>query len=359
MGHVLHFAWAPYEDGDVDAMKRHFGAAGFTRLTHRVPRAVRGKPQRLWRRIQASLGHQSAYTWTVDAWFDPALMPQLADLHRRHSFDAVFVEYVFMSKALEVFPLGVLKIVDTHDRFADRHKKYIAAGTRPEWFSTSVREESKGLARAQAVLAIQDAEAIEFSKHVESQVLTVGHLLDLSVRCKLSQLPRAVFVASGNAINVDAASYFIAGILPILRASIPDFELVLAGDVCLHVPDADGVLKLGRVNSVADAYKQGGVAINPVLMGSGLSIKTMECLALGIALVSTESGSRGLERWRGSAYLSVQDNNAEDMVEAIKAVLADETLKHRLGDEARRAAEEWNQLQISTLNGLLRFHEAR
>jgi glycosyltransferase involved in cell wall biosynthesis len=286
----------------------------------------------------------SAYVSGVDDWYDAGLTPQLEALHAQHGFDAVCVEYVFMSKALQAFPAGVVKILDTHDHFADRHLHYLRAGKQPEWFSTTPEDERCGLSRADVVLAIQDCEAALFASALQGRgrVVTVGHLLDMSQSVLLADAPSAVFVASGNSINVDGANAFIAEVLPLVRAEIADFELWLAGDVCLHVLDAPGVHKLGRVESVAQTYAQGALAVNPVRMGTGLNIKTMECLALGVPLVATASGSRGLENLRGRAFLVVADDGSEAMASEVIRVLRDDRLRASLVHEALNAAHQWN-----------------
>ena len=331
-------------------MMKHFRNA-FTELKYCVPQTVVGFKARLRRRVLRHLGRASAHVWDVDDWYDPGLTPQLAALHAQHGFDAVCVEYVFMSKALEAFPAGVVKILDTHDCFADRHLHYLRAGKQPEWFSTTPEGERTGLVRADVVLAIQDSEAALFASALRGQagVLTVGHLLDMSQSVLLADAPRAVFVASGNSINVDGANVFIEDVLPLVRAEIPDFELWLAGDVCVHAFDASGVRKLGRVNSVAQTYAQGALAVNPVRMGTGLNIKTMECLALGVPLVATASGSRGLENLRGQAFLAVPDDNAAAMAAAVIRLLRDIALRMTLVQGALSAARAWNIKQLETL----------
>jgi glycosyltransferase involved in cell wall biosynthesis len=347
-GHMVHFAWAALESGDRIAMLKHFGE-GFTELLYRAPKS--SLLTRLRRRVQRQLGRASAYVSGVDDWYDAGLTPQLVALHAEYGFDAVCVEYVFMSKALEAFPAGVVKILDTHDRFADRHLHFLRAGKQPEWFSTTPEDERCGLSRADVVLAIQDSEAALFTSALRGQarVLTVGHLLDMSQSVLLAGLPRAVFVASANSINVDGANAFITEVLPLIRAEIADFEFWLAGDVCLLALDAPGVHKLGRVNSVAQTYAQGALAVNPVRMGTGLNIKTMECLALGVPLVATASGSRGLENLRGQAFLAVADDDAAAMAAAVIRVLRDSELRTSLGLGALKAGRDWNQAQLINL----------
>ena len=353
-GHELHFAWAALEDGDRIAMMKHFDGR-FVELMYRTPKTVNGIAARWRRGVLRRMKHASAHVWGVDDWYDSGLTDQLRVLQAQHKFEAVFVEYVFMSKALEIFPAEVVKVIDTHDRFADRHLHYLRAGKQPEWFATTQAGERKGLARADVVVAIQESEARMFAAALagHTRVTTVGHLLDMSQSVLMANVARAIFVASANSINVDAANTFITGALPLIRAEIPDFELWLAGDVCLDALDAPGVHKMGRVDSVAQTYAQGMLAVNPVRMGTGLNIKAMECLALGVPLVATESGSRGLENLRGRAFLAVADNDAAAMAAGVIRVLRDPELRASLVHEALVAAREWNAAQLANLAAAL------
>jgi hypothetical protein len=150
-----------------------------------------------------------AYISDLDDWYDVGLTPQLAALHAQHGFDALFVEYVFLSKALEAFPAGVVKILDTHDRFAGPHLNYLLAGRQPEWFATTPQGEVTG------------------------QALTVGHLLDMSQSVLLAVAPRAVFVTSGNKINVDGVNTFIAAVLTL--AAMAEAMIRLLRDKALRM----------------------------------------------------------------------------------------------------------------------------
>jgi glycosyltransferase involved in cell wall biosynthesis len=354
LGHSVDYAWIPMESGDEAAMSAFFRTR-FHPMPYQAPRAKSGIVPRLLRRLRRLVGSEAAHVWKVDDWYDPAVSDVLRKLHATHCFDVVFVEYVFLSLALDAFPSHVMKVIDTHDRFGDRHLAYLLAGKMPEWFSTTLDEERRGLNRADVVVAIHEGEAAEFTALLgpDVHVATVGHLLDLSTRHSNTYDPRAVFVASGNSINAEAARYVVDEILPLLRDEYPEFELVLAGDVCTVVPDAPGVCKLGRVAKVSDAYAYGGVAINAVRMGTGLNIKTMECLALGVPLVTTESGSRGLEPLRGKAFVCVPNDDPQAMADAVLAFVRDRALAARYAESGRAAAQEWNRRQMSSLESIL------
>jgi glycosyltransferase involved in cell wall biosynthesis len=303
------------------------------------------------------LGNEAAYTWGLDDFYDPALTPQIAALCAREAFDVAFVEYVFMSKAFEAMPPGILKILDTHDRFALRHRTFLEAGLVPQWFSTSVAEENAGFRRADYILAIQEGEAEIFARQLDNseRVIAVGHLLDLQPRITPAAAPSAVFLASSNPINIDAARYFVESVLPLVLREKPDFKFILAGDVGKGFTNAgDSVVCLGHVPAIADAFRAAAVAVNPVRVGTGLSIKMMEALACGAACISSATGSRGLERHRGTAFELVQDDDAAAMAGAVLALLANPQRARQLGDAGFALAEGWNRQQVAGLIKVLK-----
>ncbi|HEY4366344.1 MAG TPA: glycosyltransferase [Steroidobacteraceae bacterium] len=354
LGHEVHFALATValETADLDAMRCQFGAHLHV-LKCRLPYAVTGVLPRLMRRMLRTVGDERAWLWGLDDYYDVQLTPQLAALCERVAYDAVCVEYVFMSKAFEAVPPGVLKILDTHDRFALRHRTFLHAGQIPQWFSTSVAEETAGLCRADYVMAIQDREAEAFSTQLgaaRTRVVTVGHLLDLEVRVAPAAAPSAVFLASDNPINVDAAEYFIERVLPLVLREQPDFSFILAGNVGAKVVGTNpAVRRLGRVASVADAFGAARIAVNPVRLGTGLNIKMLEALACGVACVSSETGGRGFEQYRDQAFATVRDEDPAAMAQTILQLLRDPARVAALGDAGLKLAREWNAQQLTGL----------
>lgn len=356
LGHDLHFAWIPMTNGDEAAMQALFGPGRFHRLKYGRIWARDGLPPRTLRTVRECLSLESAYMWGLDDYFDPTSLPLLRALHARERFEAVCVEYVFMSRAFEVFGPEVFKVLDTHDQFALRHRKFLEAGQVPQWFSTSEAEETRGFLRADHVLAIQDAEAEIFRRQLEGRrpVSTLGHMLELPEIPMQRPDNRAVFLASANPINVDAADYFIEQVLPLILARRPDFRLMLVGDVAGKLKLGNpAVIDMGRVPKVSDAFAAATIAVNPVRMGTGLNIKMVEAFANAMPCVSSASGSRGLEAWRNETYRCVEDNDATAMANEVLRLLNSAQAAAALGASARSWAEQWNVKQVATLAATL------
>ena len=353
LGHEVHFAHIGREVGNREATRMEMGER-----YHEIPCGPGWRETaavwRAYRKIGRILRQEWAYQWGVDDWYDRGCDTYLRSLQREIAFDAVIVVYVFLSKALECFGAETVKLIDTNDVFTDRQRLYLAQGTKPQWFATSAREEAKGLRRADVVIAIRDSERSFFERLSGKRVITVGHTVHVGcarVRSRDRSGPNLLFVASENSINVDGLSWFLREVFPEVRAQVPDVTFLLAGGICDHVPQSEGVEKLGRVPQIADAYAQADVVVNPVQFGTGLNIKSIEALGFGLPLVSTSSGARGLEGEAGRSY--VVADGGEEFARRIIELLRDETRQAKLSETAREFARNWNLDQTSALADVL------
>ncbi len=68
----------------------------------------------------------------------------------------------------------------------------------------------------------------------------------------------------------------------------------MAGRICEWLPDTPHVTKLGFVGDLKNVFEAAPLAINPVLLGSGINIKLLEAMAAALPTVSTVTGARGL-----------------------------------------------------------------
>ncbi|MGH7999973.1 MAG: glycosyltransferase family 4 protein, partial [Brasilonema sp.] len=100
--------------------------------------------------------------------------------------------------------------------------------------------------------------------------------------------------------NVAGIVWFITQVLPIIRRSaLPTVKVLIAGSnpvkkIKQLCEEHQGVsLSINPASSIA-VYQSGRVLINPVLTGSGVSIKSIEMLVSGRPIVSTPQGIAGL-----------------------------------------------------------------
>jgi glycosyltransferase involved in cell wall biosynthesis len=364
-GHDLWVALLPsgiWAEADRFAHTREFGADRVVELGVDGPLSrLRWLPFRLRRKLARQLGLPSGFYTGLDEHYRRRWSGQLARLHGEHRFDAAIVEYVLHSGALDAFPTDVRKLIDTHDSLADRHKPYLAQGMKGGYFfSLRPRDENRGFRRADAILAIQEEEAAIFHRQLGRDegnpgVAVVSHILDLSTGpVSARDIPRALFLGSGNASNKLSARWFVDNVLPLILARLPDFRLVLAGSVCEAVEDHPAIEKLGRVERVIDAFERAPLLINPMVVGTGINIKILDALAAGVATVSTETGARGLPADFRGGMLLAPDRDYAAFAAHVVALMEDASRREMLGRRAREDAIRWNQRQNDALARVLR-----
>lgn len=296
-GHEVHFLYSDQEDADIQSMVDYWGNR-FHHVSYQAP--VKREYNKLIKRINSNYRYYSH----IDDHYNELLDDKIKALQNEHSFTVVIVEYIFNSKALLNFARNVLKVVDTHDVMTNRHKHFLRAGKPAVWYSTSRKEEKKGIDRADVVMAIQDREAGFYRKITSKRVVTVGHIVNVSTpEKKIKPAHRVLFVGSNNPNNYHALSDFIIDFFPLLRNNYPDLELFIAGKICHALEDHEGVVKLGEVEDLSEAYRLSDIVFNPLTIGTGLKIKMIEALGYGKAVISTTIGAEGLEEGAGIAYL--------------------------------------------------------
>ncbi|MCK2056374.1 glycosyltransferase [Methylobacterium sp. 37f] len=232
----------------------------------------------------------------IDEWGSTALDRFVSWYAEEYSDTvAILVNYVFLSRCLDHAP-NMLKIIDTHDRFADRQLQYRPFRAEPNFYYTDSASEAAALDRADVVLAIQSEEAAHFAALTDRQVLLLPPMFP--VRSQFSApygIRKIGFVGHGNDPNLFSIGKFAhewaAGWTP----DRP--ELRIAGEICnalgsLNLP---GVSLLGYVDDLAAFYADTDLIVAPMLMGSGLKMKVAEALSYGVPVVGTEIGFEGFD----------------------------------------------------------------
>jgi len=360
-GHALHFAHVEMEQGDHSAMRSRWG-----NRYHPIP--YRRRRKTAWRRVvdrgRRLLDQDAAHTCRIDDWYDPATDEALERLDARFRFDVVLVEYVFLSRALLRFSPATLKIIDTHDVFTDRHKLYLANGQRSRWFSTTRKEEAKGLDRADLIFAIQEKEREELGSISRRPVVTVGHPVTIRPPEVREKARIILYLGSRNPINIQSMNHFVSRIFPSVTKELPGTMLYIGGNICEKIaPGNANVRLLGKVDDLAEAYASADLVINPMRYGTGLKIKNVEALGYSKPLVTTPCGAEGLEPEAGNAFL-VADGD-DEWVRVTLEALRDARLRSRLAGRAHAFATRWNERierslhEAVTMSGDAEHHRKR
>ncbi len=244
--------------------------------------------------------------WGIDDWCPDALRTAIAALHERKHYDAVLVNYVWMSKVLAGLT-GTLKIIDTHDLFGDRHQISIREGMEPRWFFTSIAEEDRGFSRADLLLGIQNKETADIAARVDVPAMTIGHLMPPRFLTHPAKTPPHFtfgYIGSGNPWNVRSIQALDGAL-----ADGPAVDWMLAGSILKQpLPLKTAPYRLGFVKTLDEFYNNVQCVINPMRGGTGLKIKTVEALSHGCPVIGTVDAFVGLPvRHEAHRLESVED----------------------------------------------------
>jgi glycosyltransferase involved in cell wall biosynthesis len=146
----------------------------------------------------------------------------------------------------------------------------------------------------------------------------------------------------GYSANRDAVMYYKEEIMPLVRESYPNVQLLVTGRY--ESVDVDGIGKCagirltGYVDDIRDVLSRASACIVPLRQGGGMRLKIPEAMAAGVPVVSTSVGVEGLSCTHGE-HLLIGDT-PEEFAAGIVRVLGDRTLAERLRENARRLVEE-------------------
>jgi polysaccharide biosynthesis protein PslH len=137
--------------------------------------------------------------------------------------------------------------------------------------------------------------------------------------------------------NGDAARYFCADVLPLLRAGASrPFRVRFVGanppPAVRRLADEPEVTVTGRVGDVTPWYQSAHAVVVPVRAGGGTRIKVIEAFAHGRSVVSTTVGAEGLDVTSGR-HLLLADTPA-DFAAACARLISDPSLGRALAGQA-------------------------
>jgi polysaccharide biosynthesis protein PslH len=197
---------------------------------------------------------------------------------------------------------GALKLVAHLEWQKARRFEQAAVRTADATVAISVQDaqvfrDMGGGDRIHAIAQVVDAQRGEYAPATPAEVLYVGNL--------------------GWHPNVAGLDWFFGRALPAMRKVAPDVKITIVGSGLKKdssgrhiVPDRwqrPNVSVVGFVEDLAPLYARSSVVIAPVLGGSGVRIKLLEAMKVGVPVVTTRDGAEGLPLKHDRDLLIAQD----------------------------------------------------
>lgn len=213
--------------------------------------------------------------------------------------------------------------------------------------------EAACLARADRVMAVsqEDADRLQalYGLATTPTVVANGTRVPAQLQTAGRQPPapdsvlELIFIGSAHPPNVGGLRDFLDDVLPLL----PQVRLTVVGSVCLSLQGRVLPPSVHLAGSVSEAEKSrllaaAHVAINPVTLGGGSSLKIGDFLCAGLPVVTTPVGIRGFDLKDGESALVAE--MGEPFAAAIERLRQSPELWQRLaaaGEAYGRATLDW------------------
>lgn len=189
-----------------------------------------------------------------------------------------------------------------------------------------------------AVAVLSNADSESYSKFPAATrlippVLISGAAEDTPVRRTPPAKPGILFVGSLDAPQaVEGLRWFVKRVFPTIQAQVPEAELVVAGRratpaLADELQSYEGIRFLGEVEKIEPITLAARVFINPVFGGSGVNMKVGPPSTLGLPVVTTSIGARGLDHLQGG--LSIGDSAKDFAQRCTDLLLSDITWENK------------------------------
>lgn len=137
--------------------------------------------------------------------------------------------------------------------------------------------------------------------------------------------------------NRDGLAWFIKEVWPQVLANVPKAQLHIAGRN-LNTNDPEfagaGISNHGEIQNASEFIKKYSICIVPIWSGSGLRIKTLEAMAAGRVVVTTQIGADGIEAINKKHWFIAE--NSVEFANCITEVLKNPETGNLVATEARQ-----------------------
>lgn len=141
--------------------------------------------------------------------------------------------------------------------------------------------------------------------------------------------------------NVQGAVHFTQKIFPSVRRRFPRATLRIVGsnptEAVRALAELPGVTVTGSVPDVRPHLADTAVALAPLQIARGTQNKILECMAMGIPVVSSPQASRGIQAVPGEHLLV--GHTVEEFGDQVVQLLSDSELRNRIAAAARDQVE--------------------
>ncbi len=320
-----------------------------------------------WKSLLQCLKHLFSDLPFQVAYFQSSeLRHKLKNLLQQHQFDGIHVQHLRMAPYLmkrKDLPI-ILDLPDAFSLYWERrkniHRGYFQTLFENEEQKRVLLFEKKALKefKYSLVCSREDLEYLK-QKHKIQNLRLLPNGVDLKTfkADKHDYSHNHTLLFTGNMDyepNVDAVIYFTKEILPLIHSQFPQVKFMIAGQrPILKVQELanDKVEITGFVKDLAKVYNSASIVVAPLRFGAGTQNKVLEAMAIGIPVVCSNIGFKGLGIESGEG--AFMQTEAASFAQSVCALLASENLRKQTGEKGKEIIQkkfDWdviaNQLEL-------------
>ena len=143
--------------------------------------------------------------------------------------------------------------------------------------------------------------------------------------------------------NIDAVSFFVKKIFPLVKKKISNVKFYIVGinpPGCIRnlARKYKDIIVTGFVEDVRSYLKKAAVAVYPIRSGSGIQNKVLEAMASGTPVVATPYALEGIQV--NPEHHAIMADKPEEFASRVVELLSDAGLRRRIATNARKLVED-------------------
>src|SRR5258706_9208889 len=252
----------------------------------------------------------SAVPVAVSRFCPPGMRSFLGDLIRKERFDRAVVDHLAPTSYFPDLEHALFFQHNVETIIWRRNAEHAATALRKAYFRLQAArmfeyERRVSLAAGHIVAVSEEDAGAMRSLFGVTRVTPISTGVNLEYFAPPQTEPAAqaelVFVGSMDWLaNIDAVTWFVREVLPLIRRQHPTIRLAVVGRTpsqeILDLAAADpGILVTGTVPDVRPYLWGAKISIVPLRIGGGTRLKIYESMAAGTAVVSTRIGAEGVD----------------------------------------------------------------
>ncbi len=258
--------------------------------------------------IDALISFIKFKSYNISRFYSKSVKNKLEQLCKKMNFDIVIFEGLFTTiyqKDIQGFSnakFGYRAHNIEHqiwEQLANKEKNFLKRFYMKSLAKNLKSEEIISLKSVDFILPLSSKDEVNIKKisgnpsfHIPVSIDTQRQKIDFSS-------VSLCFIGSFNWIpNREGIVWFIKNIFPRIKENYPEISINIAGiesEKIIELKGIDGVNVKGFVENSSDFLLENGIFIAPIISGSGVKIKVLDALSLGLPCVLTEIAAEGLD----------------------------------------------------------------